>query len=193
MHTVTYSIDGVYDIYMLYITHYIIGDTGECTRQNHSLFFLNYLPIFSVLYFCLQLTVRTYISINFILECHRSPTVTFLYSRDSMASLCSSSIDSSMTDNSENSPSSTEINGETYKYRIIPQNSCEIPNEILEIQQIEYEQRLIVDQINRIDEEKQRLQDLLNLLQSTKSNNRKKNTTQHYRKSQRIDEIYEYE
>jgi hypothetical protein len=183
--------------YMIYTCCILLTISLAIQVNAHSriilFFFLITYLLFSVLYFCLQLTVRTYISINFILECHRSPTVTFLYSRDSMASLCSSSIDSSMTDNSENSPSSTEINGETYKYRIIPQNSCEIPNEILEIQQIEYEQRLIVDQINRIDEEKQRLQDLLNLLQSTKSNNRKKNTTQHYRKSQRIDEIYEYE
>lgn len=113
-----------------------------------------------------------------------------------MASLSSSPIDLSTADSSENSPSSKEIipmNNETNKYRIIPQNSSEIPNEILEIQQIEYEQRLIRERINRVDEEKQRLQDLLNLLQSTKSNNKRKNTTHHYRKLRRIDSSTEFE
>ena len=47
-------------------------------------------------------------------------------------------------------------------------------DKLLEIQQIEYEQQLIREEINRVDVEKQRLQDLLTILQSTKSNGRKK-------------------
>lgn len=52
---------------------------------------------------------------------------------------------------------------------------------LLKIQQIEYEQRLIREEINRVDVEKQRLQDLLNILQSTKPNGRKKKTKHHSR------------
>lgn len=47
---------------------------------------------------------------------------------------------------------------------------------LLEIQQIECEQRLICEQICRIDLEKQRLQQLLNVLRSTKANHNR----QHY-------------
>jgi hypothetical protein len=50
----------------------------------------------------------------------------------------------------------------------------QILNNLLEIQQIEYEQQLIREEINHVDVEKQRLQDLLNILQSTKSKNGRK-------------------
>jgi hypothetical protein len=103
---------------------------------------------------------------------------------------------SSCTSSSINSSSDKEMNiikGTTNKCRIIPQNSSEISDEILEIQQIEYEQRLIIEEINRIDAEKKRLQDLLNLLQSTKSNDRKKNTKKHRRRLQRLDSNSECE
>ena len=47
---------------------------------------------------------------------------------------------------------------------------------LLEIRQIEYEQHLIREEMNRVDLEKQRLENLLYLLQATKSPARKKKT-----------------
>ncbi len=95
---------------------------------------------------------------------------------NNMASSCSS------LDNEVN-----PIKTETNKTRILPTNSCEILDELLEIQQIEYEQRLILEEINRIDIEKQRLQNLLNLLQSSKANDRKKPKKSRHRRFQNSD------
>ncbi|CAF1052539.1 unnamed protein product [Adineta steineri] len=63
---------------------------------------------------------------------------------------------------------------ETDIYRMLLKNSCTLSNDLLELQQIEYEQCIILAEIDRIDAEKQRLKYLLDLLQSTKSNGRKK-------------------
>ncbi len=82
---------------------------------------------------------------------------------------------------------------EINKSRIIPQNSYKISDQILEIQQIEYEQHLINEEINHIDAEKQKLQGLLNLLQSMKSNDRKNQTKQYRRRLQSIDSNSESE
>lgn len=106
-----------------------------------------------------------------------------------MASLCSSLSSINSSSDKQMNINKDEIN----KSRIIPQNSYKIPDEILEIQQIEYEQHLINEEINRIDAEKQRLQDLLNLLQSMKSNDRKKQTKQYRRRLPSIDSDSEYE
>jgi hypothetical protein len=95
--------------------------------------------------------------------------------------------------NSSSAKDMNSIKDETNKCRIIAQNSCEIPDEILEIQQIEYEQHLLMEEINRVDAEKQRLQDLLYLVQSMKSNDRKKNTKQACRRRQSIESDSESE
>ncbi|UJR21129.1 hypothetical protein I4U23_024229 [Adineta vaga] len=61
-----------------------------------------------------------------------------------------------------------------------------LSNAIRELHQIEYEQCLIVDEITRIDAEKQRLQDLLELVRSMKSNVQKKTTKSQLRQIKRI-------
>lgn len=85
------------------------------------------------------------------------------------------------------------MNDGTNICRIIPQNSCEISDEILEIQQIEYEQHLLNQEISAIDAEKQRLQDLLNLLRCTKSNDKKEPIKQYRRQRPSIDSSSEPE
>jgi len=106
-----------------------------------------------------------------------------------MASLCSSLSSINSSSDKQMNINKDEIN----KSRIIPQNSYKISDEILEIQQIEYEQNLINEEINHIDAEKQKLQDLLNLLQSMKSNDRKKQTKQYRHRLQSIDSNSESE
>jgi hypothetical protein len=66
------------------------------------------------------------------------------------------------------------INDTTNKCRLIASNACQLTDELLEIQQIEYEQGLIIDQIKRVDSQKQQLQELLKRLQSTKTTRKKK-------------------
>jgi len=87
--------------------------------------------------------------------------------------------------NSYSSSSDNEMNSN--QNEIIRSNL----DKLLEIQQIEYEQRLIREEINRVDAEKQRLQDLLNLLQSTKSIGRKKKTKSRYHQVKNIDLNFE--
>ncbi len=102
----------------------------------------------------------------------------------------SSSIDSSMVNKSENSFSEEDVNNihsEANKCRVTSQDYNELSDKILEIRQIEYEQYLLLEEINRVDAEKQRLQDLLNLLKSTKSNDRTKNTKYHHHHLKRTD------
>lgn len=52
-----------------------------------------------------------------------------------------------------------------------------LADDLHEIQQIEYQQSLIADEINRIDAQKQRLQELLLSLRSIPTTRKKKSTT----------------
>lgn len=87
----------------------------------------------------------------------------------------------SMINNSENSSPDNNIHNE-----VALQNCSELSDKILEIRQIEYEQRLILEEIDSIDAKQQRLQDLLNLLQSTKSTGRNRNTKHPHRQFKSI-------
>jgi hypothetical protein len=95
-----------------------------------------------------------------------------------------------MINKSENSFSKEDgnnIHSEANKHRVASQDCNELSDKILEIRQIEYEQYLLVEEMNRVDAEKQRLQHLLNLLKSTKSNDRTKNTKYHHHYIKRTD------
>jgi len=95
-----------------------------------------------------------------------------------------------MINKSENSFSKEDgnnIHSEGNERRVTSQDYDELSDKILEIRQIEYEQYLLVEEMNRVDAEKQRLQDLLNLLKSTKSNERTKNTKYHHHYLKRTD------
>ena len=85
------------------------------------------------------------------------------------------------------------INDTTNKCRHISTNACKIADELLEIQQIEYEQRLIVEQINRVDLQKQQLQEVLKRLRSTNANRKKKPSNRYNRRTQSTDSNSDFE
>ena len=68
-----------------------------------------------------------------------------------------------------------------------------IADALIQIERIEYEQRLICEQIYRIDIEKQRLQQLLNFLQSTKYKSNKPDLQRRHYEIHSTDSESEYD
>lgn len=66
------------------------------------------------------------------------------------------------------------IKNENNKNRLMSTNFVKIPDALLEIQQIEQQQKFLCQQINQIDREQQQLEDLLDQLRSMKSNQNSK-------------------
>lgn len=108
-----------------------------------------------------------------------------------MATSCTtSSIDSS---SSSSDRDMSVIKDGTNKRKFSQDNSCEISDEVLELRQIEYEQRLLLEQIDFVDAEKQRLLGLLHLIQTAKLNDKKKSTKKHRRRRQSVESTSEHE
>ena len=101
-----------------------------------------------------------------------------------MADSCSSSIDSSginkdqpvRASNTENSSSDDKPNGQRNKRKLSLEEYRELTDKLLEIKQIKCEERLVKEQINRVNIEKQYI---LSLLHTMNSNNRRNNNSQH--------------
>ena len=85
------------------------------------------------------------------------------------------------------------INDATNKCPIIATTACRMSDELLEIQQIEYEQCLIEEQIDRVDLQKKQLQELLKQWRST-NRNRKTKVSRHFiRRLQSLDSSSDFE
>jgi hypothetical protein len=100
-----------------------------------------------------------------------------------MADSCSSSIDSTIINKdksvrastTENSSSDDKPNEQRNKRKLSLEEYHQLTETLLEIKQIKCEERLVKEQINRVNIEKQYI---LNILHTLNSNNRN-NTSQH--------------
>jgi hypothetical protein len=88
------------------------------------------------------------------------------------------------TDSTTNSKILSE---KTDKSKLTSEELIQLKDKILEIQQINCEERLVSEQLKQLNAEKQYLQDLLNILYTMDQNERMKNTRSRQRLSQKKD------
>jgi hypothetical protein len=102
-----------------------------------------------------------------------------------MADSCSSSIDSTVINSDKSIQPETSVVDEKVNVKILPNNTRiqltmkseqyrQLKNKLFEIEQIKCEECLVYEQIDRLNSEKQHIQNLLNLLYAMDSNDRMK-------------------
>ena len=72
------------------------------------------------------------------------------------------------------------------KRRLTPEESRQLTDKLLEIEQIKYEERLVYEQINHLNIEKQHLRNLLNALRAMDPNTRMTNSTYRQRPLEKV-------
>ena len=77
-------------------------------------------------------------------------------------------------------------NGKIRKRKMTVEQYCDFSDKLLEIEQITCEERLVHEQINRINLEKQHLQNLLTILHRIDSNDKRTNSQYSKRLSQKL-------
>jgi plasmid maintenance system killer protein len=79
------------------------------------------------------------------------------------------------------------VNGKSNKCKITSENYRQLQEKLFVLEQIKCEERLVYEQMNRLNAEKQHLQKLLNILHATNTNNKMKNSKRRQRRLQQSD------